>query len=159
MGNLFLISACLAGLDTNYLGRNSENSMFKWMMEAGKLIPFCPEQLGGLPTPRIPCEICFGDGKQVLKNCAKVMSTNNEDKTEQFIKGAYETLKIAQMVKPDLVILKEKSPSCGVNTIYNGNFNNILIEGSGVTTALLQTYGFRIISDIDYIKNFSSADL
>lgn len=169
---MYLISACLVGLNTTYLQKNNIHPLFQWMLETGSCIPFCPEQLGGLSTPRSASEILGGDGAGVLKSSkhnrfqnpiridnttshnkgARVINTEGKDITEHFIQGAYEALKIAQMVKPEMIILKERSPSCGVNFIYDGSFSKNIITGSGVTTALLQYYGFKTISDEDFIN-------
>jgi len=149
---MYLISACLIGLNTNYRGKSNVHSLFQWILEAGQCIPFCPEQLAGFATPRPACEISGGDGSLVLKNSAKVLTCDGVEVTEKFLVGAYEVLKLAQLVKPEMIILKERSPSCGVNFIYDGSFKKILIQGAGVTTSLLQLYGFRTISDEDFIK-------
>lgn len=155
---MYMISACLAGLNTTYLGKNKLHSMFQWIIEARQGVVFCPEQLGGLKTPRPPAEIINGDGNTALKNAAKILNSLGEDITENFLAGAFETLKLAQLIKPDLIILKERSPSCGVNQIYDGTFSGNIISGTGITTALLQHYGFKTISDEDFIAMKNSQE-
>jgi uncharacterized protein YbbK (DUF523 family) len=156
---MYLISACLIGLNTTYNKKNHLHQLFQWLVEAGRGIPFCPEQLGGLCTPRPPSEIKGGDGSAVLKKIAKVLNDKGEDVSEYFIDGAYETLKLAQLIKPEMVILKERSPSCGVNFIYDGTFTKNIIQGVGTTTALLQFYGFKTISDEDFLKMKKESDM
>ena len=95
-------------------------------------IPVCPEQLGGLPTPREPADIFGGDGKQVLAGRARVLTKSGIDLTAQFIKGAEQVLKIAQSQKFTAVFLKSKSPSCAVK----GRI--------GATAALLLANGFDL---------------
>ncbi len=101
------------------------------------LVPICPEQMGGLPTPRIEC--------QRLKD--KVVDINSRDLTYNFKKGAENTLKVLQQQNIKLAILKQKSPSCGSGKIYDGNFNKTLIEGNGVTTDLLLKNGISVYSE------------
>ena len=101
------------------------------------LIPICPEIYGGLATPRKPSEI--------KEN--RVVNIDNEDVTDNYKKGALETLKIAKILNVHKAILKSKSPSCGKGQIYNGEFNNTLIEGNGITTKLLLENNIEVISD------------
>ena len=93
------------------------------LIEENKAIAVCPELLGGLSTPREPAEIIGGDGKDVLDGNAKVVDRLGRDVTEQYLKGAYDTLKKAQEVQATTIVLKEYSPSCGSSMIYNGEFN------------------------------------
>lgn len=124
------------------------------MVERGEAVPACPEQLGGLPTPRPPAEIQQGcDGFTVLDGRARVLRQNGEDVTEAFIRGAQEMLKLAQACRPELVILKERSPSCGVNAIYDGNFCGRTIPGIGVAAALLKRHGLQVLSDEQFLED------
>jgi uncharacterized protein YbbK (DUF523 family) len=107
-----------------------------------QFIPICPEQLGGLPTPRAPSNIVKGDGKGVLAGHARVINTLGEDVTEAFIKGAQESLKLARLTGAKKAILKNKSPSCGLNTPYCETDTGY---GLGVTAALLLSAGIKII--------------
>jgi len=112
------ISACIIGIDTKYDGRNNRSSLIVKLSKIINFIPFCPEQLGGMPTPRNSVEISQG----------KVKDKNNIDYTEKFEKGAEETLKIIKFTNCKNVILKSKSPSCGYKEIYDGNFRNKLVN-------------------------------
>jgi uncharacterized protein YbbK (DUF523 family) len=145
-----LVSSCLMGLCTNWRGGASTRAALEKLLQSGEAVPFCPEQMGGLPTPRPPAEIQGGTGEDVLDGRARVMTQGGEDVTEHYLRGARETLKIAQAVAPELIVLKERSPSCGVRQIYDGTFSGITITGHGVTTALLLRNGFNVTSDEEY---------
>jgi uncharacterized protein YbbK (DUF523 family) len=145
---MYLISSCLCGVNCKYSGGNNLNSKCVDLFREGKAILVCPEQLGGLPTPRTPAEI-QGNSEEVLNGNYKVLTKDNADVTEEFLKGAYETLNIAKLTNANKAILKDGSPSCGVNYIYDGNFNGKKIEGVGITTAILKNNGIEVISDID----------
>jgi len=107
----------------------------------------CPEQLGGCPTPRDPCEIAGGDGGDVLDGRCAVISWTGADMTEKFIKGAYETLKIAKACGAKKAILKARSPSCGAGRIYDGTFSGKTIPGNGVAAELLIRNGIEVYSE------------
>ena len=127
-----LVSACLAGLCTRYDGRIKENRKCLKRLEESIWIPVCPEQLGGLATPRDPAEIVGGDGNAVLKGTARVISRSGMDVTDNFLIGARQVLNIAQRQGIRTFFLKSRSPSCGV-------------DGSlGVTAALLLQHGYDI---------------
>lgn len=138
----YIISACLCGEKCRYDGKEFTLSQAKELIDNGKALMICPEVLGGMSVPRSPCEI-VGD---------KVINKNKEDKTINFKDGAIRVLEIANEYGIKKAILKEKSPSCGSNFIYDGNFNNKLIHGEGITTKLLRENGIQVISDEDYIK-------
>lgn len=141
--NKVAVSACLTGSKCRYDGRCSRNiEQFKGCTS------ICPEILGGLPVPRIPCQIDKGDGFDVLAGLAKVIGSDGVDYTEEFIAGAKEALKICLENRIAAVILKEKSPSCGVGSIYN---DDELVIGCGVTAALLKQNGIDVISDREVI--------
>ncbi len=106
-------------------------------------IPLCPEQLGGLSTPRVPAQIADGTGEDVLDNLASVIDSMGRDVTEQFLKGAKEAAKIAKLMGADVAIMKDMSPSCGVSFIRK---DDAAIEGMGVTSALLTREGVHVIS-------------
>ncbi len=151
-----LISACLVGMCTNYLGQADMVREFVAMLERGEVVPACPEQLGGLTTPRPPAEIQPGcDGFTVLDGKGRVLRQNGEDVTEAFMRGAREMLKLAQACRAELVILKERSPSCGVNRIHDGNFCGRLVSGTGVAAAMLKRHGLQVLSDEQYLKDAS----
>lgn len=143
---MYLVSACLCGVNCKYNGKNNLNSDCLKLLENNEAVLICPEQLGGLCTPREPSEI--------LKN--RVISKNGVDVTENFVKGAEEVLKIAKKSKISAAILKEGSPSCGCNFIYDGNFSGNKIKGEGITCKTLRDAGIDVISDEEYslkVKN------
>ena len=142
-----LVSACLLGVNCRYDGGNSRDENAINRLKTDELIPVCPEEAGGLSTPRPPVEIVGGDGNDVLDGKAKVMTVDGEDKTEEFLKGARHALELAQSQGATCVILKAKSPSCGCGTIYDGSFSRTLISGDGVTTALLKRHGIEVITN------------
>lgn len=139
------ISKCLIGFKCRYDGESSNN-----LTEYKSCVSFCPEVLGGLTIPRTPCTICGGNGNDVLNGNATVLDINGVDKTAEFVAGAKEVLKICLENGIKAVILKEKSPSCGVNYIYQGKE---LVEGCGVTASLLKRNGIKIISDKEVLNN------
>ena len=138
----YIVSACLAGMHTRYDGGATEDPEFIELVRRGLAIPLCPEQLGGLSTPREPAEFRGGDGNDVLEGRARLVGLETgEDKTLNFLKGAREVLRIAELVKPEEIILKEDSPSCGLRCVY---IDGVLQKGSGVTAALLVRKGFKV---------------
>ena len=145
-----LVSACLLGTNCKYSGGNNLTSKVLELMNEHTLIPVCPEQLGGLTTPRKPCEIESGDGSVVLAGHARVMNNIGEDLTEQFVKGAQETLNIAKLYGCTSAILKANSPSCGCRIIYDGSFSGKHKAGSGVTAQLLLDNGIEVVTDLDF---------
>ncbi len=149
---MILVSACLAGFDVKYNGSHNLNEKIKKWFDEKKAIPICPEVLGGLSIPREPAEIVGGEGEDVLDGHAKVITNNGIDVTEQFMKGANETLKIALDLNATMVILKERSPSCGSSMIYSGEFNGNKRKGTGVTAALLKRNGIQVLSEENFMK-------
>jgi len=137
-----LVSSCLLGIECRYDGgHNLAEELIKKAQEM-QFIPVCPEQLGGLPTPRAPSNIVKGDGRDVLSGSARVINSLQEDVTEAFIKGARETLKLAKMTGVKKAFLKNNSPSCGLSTLYCETDTGC---GPGVTAALLFDSGIEII--------------
>ena len=132
-----LVSACLLGINSRYCGGGCLNKNVASLINSHDLIPVCPEQLGGLPTPREPDEIRDG----------RVFEKSGKDNTEIFIKGAEETLRLAQLLKIDMAILKQNSPSCGSSMIYDGTFTSKKIPGAGITASMLMKNGIKVISD------------
>ena len=132
-----LISACLAGVNCKYDGTNSKRECTTELVQRGEAILLCPEQLGGLPTPRSPAEIVGGTGEDVLDGTAKIYTVDGIDVTSAFIRGARETLYLARLINAQEIILKQKSPSCGCGKICDGTFTKTLRDGNGVTAALL----------------------
>lgn len=147
-----IISACLCGMNCKYNGKNNFDPTFLELVKSGEIIPVCPEQLGGLPTPRLACEIAGGTGLDVLEGKARVLNKDGQDLTEHFMRGAEETLKFALACGATQAILQSRSPSCGCGQIYDGSFSNQLIDGDGITSALLKAHGIQVINEQDYIK-------
>ncbi|MDQ0192441.1 DUF523 domain-containing protein [Paenibacillus wynnii] len=146
---MLLVSSCLAGLEVRYNGTHSLNHRIQELVREGKAMMVCPELLGGLSTPREPAEISGGDGEDVLNGTARVRVESGRDVTDSFIKGAYETLRIAKEMEASIVVLKQNSPSCGSTHIYNGEFSSTKIPGYGVTAALLIRNGIKVLSEND----------
>jgi len=144
---MILVSACLLGINCKYNGDNNKNDEVVEYLRDKQFIIICPEQLGGMPTPREPSEIVRLDGEAVIKGETNVISNKRLDVTREFKKGAQESLKIAQIYNCKEAILKEGSPSCGSNYIYDGTFSGKKIDGVGVTTALLRSSGIKVMSE------------
>ncbi|EOR26789.1 DUF523 domain-containing protein [Clostridium sartagoforme] len=145
---MYIISSCLCGVNCKYSGGNNLNHKCLDLLKEGKAVLVCPEQLGGLPTPRTPAEI-QGSSEGILNGNDKIITKENIDVTKEFLKGAYETLHIAKLSNINKAILKDGSPSCGVNYVYDGNFNGTKTQGKGLTATILDKYGIDVISDID----------
>jgi len=145
-----LISACLLGIKCSWDGtdKSSDENAMK-LLSNEVLIPVCPEQLGGLNTPRPPQEIQGGSGEDVLGGRCRVKNVNGDDVTEEFIRGAEQTLRIARLFKVSQFIEKSRSSSCGCGEIYDGSFSSKRIDGDGVTSALLKRNGIEVISEED----------
>jgi uncharacterized protein YbbK (DUF523 family) len=112
-------------------------------------IPVCPEQLGGLSTPREPAELSGGAGDEALDGVASVQTRDGRDVTREFVKGAQQTLAVARLTGATVAVLKARSPSCGIGSTYDGTFSHTLRPGSGVTAALLQRAGITLYSEED----------
>ncbi len=134
-----LVSACLLGLGCRYSGeRKADERVIRLLdREDMVLIPVCPEQLGGLSTPREPAERREGG----------VWNRRGEDVTGQFLLGAGEVLKLARLYGCSQAILKERSPSCGSGKIYDGSFTGTVTDGDGVTAELLKEHGIRVTGE------------
>ncbi|MDH5266906.1 MAG: DUF523 domain-containing protein [Candidatus Bathyarchaeota archaeon] len=139
-----IVSACLIGINCRFDGKNKLDRHLLEVFENGELLPVCPEQLGGLPTPRVAAKIVDGDGYDVIDGKTKVINEKNEDVTENFVRGATEVLRIVKLLNIEEAILESKSPSCGSGKACDeasGNF----IRGDGVLTALLKRNGIYVI--------------
>ena len=141
MHNL-LVSACLLGIDCRYDGGNCYKEEILELRNYFNFIPICPEQLGGLKTPRMPGEIKGN----------KVISKIDEDYSDNYSKGANNALKIALMNNCKYALLKQKSPSCGNGKIYDGSFSGKIIEGDGKTTELLKENGIICFNEEEIEK-------
>lgn len=154
---MIVASACLCGINCKYSGGNNENPFIKALFKEGKIIPLCPEQLGGLKTPRTPAEII--KNKRPVGDYPCVQSKDGVDVTEAFIKGATEVLKVCKELNIKYAILKSNSPSCGKGFIYDGTFTGTLTTGNGITTEMLLKNGIKVFSeeDIEKIKKIINA--
>ncbi|WP_321491387.1 DUF523 domain-containing protein [uncultured Desulfobacter sp.] len=143
-----LISACLLGAPVRYDGRSCPfgNSRISLWKAKGLLVPVCPEMDGGLPVPRPPAEITPGGGPGVWEGLARV-KTRESDVTDFFIRGAQAALDKALACGIRMALLKQKSPSCGSCRIYDGSFTRVLVDGMGVTTALLRQNGILVFGE------------
>ncbi len=139
-----LISSCLLGNNVKYNGGNNilgEENLEK-LKSKYELYPCCPEVDGGLPTPRIPCEI-------ISQEPVKVINKGNEDKTEQFLLGADKALQICKQNNIKIALLKSNSPSCSNKYVYDGTFDSKKIQGKGVAAQILINKGIRVYSEVE----------
>ena len=134
-----LCSACLLGLSCRYDGKSKPNEKVINLAAKETLIPICPEQLGGLSTPRKPAE---------QKN-GQVITEDGDDVTINFESGAKQVLELAKLYDIKSAILKQRSPSCGCGQIYDGTFSRTIIEGDGITTKLLKENGIEVLTEDD----------
>lgn len=146
-----LVSACLLGINCRYDGQNNLDEKLMRLATKEALIPVCPEQLGGLGTPREPMGIIGGGGSEVLDGKSRVMNESGRDVTENLVRGAEEVLKIARSLGAKEAILKARSPSCGCGKIHDGTSSR-LINGDGVTAALLKRNDIRVVTEEDLDK-------
>ncbi len=130
--SIYLVSACLVGLCTRYDGQSKETPDCLLKLKDAVWIPVCPEQLGGLPTPREAADITGGEGRDVLNGQARVLTKGGVDLTADFIRGAEQVLQIARSQNIQAALLKARSPSCAVSGTI------------GVTAALLQKSGIQV---------------
>lgn len=140
---MIFVSACLVGINCKYNGGNNYNEKIFEMVKDGKAIPICPEQLGGLATPRTPSEI------KIINGIRHVINKEGEDVTQNFENGAKEVLELAKKLNIKHAILQPRSPSCGVGKIYSGNFNGQLIDGNGILAELLIENGIEVLTPDD----------
>lgn len=138
---MLIVSACLAGMNCRYDGTNCLDGQIEKMFAKGEAFPVCPEELGGLPTPRTRAEIEKGSGEDVLAGRSRVVNDRGEDVTKCFIRGAWQTLAIVRALGIKEGILKRHSPSCGVSRIKRIGRT---VEGPGVCAALLLKEGVRL---------------
>ena len=139
-----LVSACLAGVHSRYDGGSNSNKALiqRLQLEGCLVIPVCPEQLGGLPTPRPAAEITSGDGRSVLDGESSVLTEDGTDVTQQYVRGAEEAVRIAALLGCTHAYLAEKSPSCGTHTLKRKGHT---CEGQGVASVLLEAAGVVVI--------------
>ena len=126
-----LVSACLLGVDCRYDGASQRLKGLDALMRRSTLIPVCPEQLGGLPTPRVPSE----------RRDDRVVNRIGDDVTAAFQRGAEQVCRLARLYGARLALLKARSPSCGSRMIYDGSFTGRIIPGEGVAAHALKMMG------------------
>jgi uncharacterized protein YbbK (DUF523 family) len=142
MSEKILVSACLLGHPVRYDGKSVPLKEIGWLQQLqqqNRLVIVCPEQAGGLPTPRDPAE----------RQQDKIITVNGQDVTLEFDQGAQLALKLCQQHNITIALLKAKSPSCGNQQIYNGQFNNTLIAGQGMTAELLSKHSIKVFSELE----------
>lgn len=130
-----LVSACLLGIQCKYSGKSNQSESLWGKLQGHEVLLICPEQLGGLSTPRNPAEILF------TKDGIRVQTETGEDVTNSFLRGAEIAFQLAEEEGITLAVLKDGSPSCGVNSIYDGTFSKCKIEGCGVFAKRLMEKG------------------
>lgn len=136
------VSACLVGKNTKYNGKNNYNeAVMKYLLDK-EYVTICPEAIGGLPTPRVPSE----------RKDNKVINKIGEDVTINFFDGAQKEIEKLLKENINIIIVKEKSPSCGYKQIYDGTFTNTLTEGNGVFVDFALQNGFIIYTEKDIEK-------
>ena len=134
-----LVSSCLLGQPVRYDGQSKGltcNMLTQWLQEK-RVVAFCPEVAGGLPTPRPPAEI----------NLEKVIAVTGEDVTDEFQLGAEKALALCKSQQIKFALLKESSPSCGRNTIYDGSHRGVKVAGMGLTAEKLVKAGIQVFSE------------
>jgi len=136
---MILVSACLAGFPCRWDGEKKGDARVIALVREGRAVPVCPEQLGGLTTPREPSEIRDG----------RVISKSGLDVTGEFTRGAEIVLDLAETYRCSEAVLKARSPSCGSCEIYDGTFSGHIIEGDGITASLLKSKGLRVKTEQD----------
>ncbi|PRA60007.1 MULTISPECIES: DUF523 domain-containing protein [Pseudomonas] len=143
-----LVSRCLLGHRVRYDGGASGpfDQLQQWIAE-GRVVPLCPEVAGGLPTPRAAAEIPGGQGVEVLDGSARVITTEGEDVSAEFLSGARQALALVQQHGIHIAVLKANSPSCGNLLTYDGTFSGVKVSGEGVTAALLSRHGVRVFNE------------
>lgn len=139
---MILVSACLLGENCKYNGGNNENACVKAYLKDKEYKMICPETMGGLKSPRLPAEIQNG----------KVFLKDGTDVTEHFLQGAETVCRIAESCGADCAILKEGSPSCGCNLVYDGTFSGRKISGQGIAAKALLNMGISVKSEQDLEK-------
>lgn len=141
----YAISSCLMGVNCKYNGGNNVETKLIAFMKDKEYLMICPEQLGGLPTPRASCEIVGN----------KIKNTLQEDVTKQFEEGAKQALKQILAFQADIVITQSRSPSCGKGFIYDGTFSKKLIDGNGKLVQLLLDHGISVVDIKDFLTVIS----
>jgi uncharacterized protein YbbK (DUF523 family) len=143
-----LVSRCLLGHKVRYDGgAHGPFDLLQHWQDEGRIVALCPEVAGGLATPRPPAEIPGGQGVQVLDGNLPVLTDSGEDVTSAFVAGAEIALQLVRQHGLRVAVLKARSPSCGNMHNYDGSFSGTLVEGEGVTAALLRRAGVRVFNE------------
>lgn len=142
-----LVSACLLGTCCNHEGRGSLRQLVQDLAAGARLVPICPEVVGGLTTPRAAAELVGGDGSAVLAGAARVQNADGRDVTDAYLRGAEAAVALATAVGATRAVLKARSPSCGSVDVYDGTFTRTLRPGVGVTAAALRAAGVEVVTE------------
>lgn len=140
-----LISACLLGINCRYDGRSVKGVDVERLKEKFDLVPVCPEIYGGLPTPRVPSE----------RQGERTVMKDGTDVTQNYLRGAKAALELCQSLDCHIALLKERSPSCGTNSIHDGSFSGRLKSGMGVTAEYLSKHNIKLYSEEELEKLIS----
>ena len=138
----YAVSACLAGFRCRYDGKYQGNPLIEYLFSKGYVLPVCPEVLGGMTIPRTPCEQIGG----------KVMDKNGHDYTNHFLIGAARAVILVKQAGCHAAILKSRSPSCGVDYVYDGSFTKKLIQGDGIFATLLQQNSIPLYTEESFLS-------
>ncbi len=147
-----LVSACLLGIRCAYDGRPRFYRRLHQKLR-GRAVPCCPEQLGGLSTPRLPAEISGGTGGDVLDGQAAVLSSGGDDCCSQYRRGAWEAVKLARQLGVGRAVLRPRSPACGPYCHYDGSFSRNLVKGEGVAAAALRRAGVQVYAPAEFLTD------
>lgn len=139
---MFVVSACLAGFPCRYDGKSQSVPYIETLCANHLALPLCPETLGGLTVPRIPCE-WVND---------RVMTQNGQDYTHAFMMGACRAMVLARLAGVRRAILKARSPSCGVGARYDGTFSGTCIHADGLFTMLLRQNNIRVYTEDTFFE-------
>src|SRR3990167_6692983 len=157
-----LISGCLIGQKVRYDAKDclQNNERLQQWIRDGKVISICPEMAGGLPTPRAPSEIEPGkNAESVLQFQARVLTNQGVDVSDEYRRGAQKALMLAQENGIKVAILKARSPSCGSKQVYDGTYSKKLVDGMGITAALLTQNGIRVFDETEIDAAMDAAEL
>lgn len=137
------ISKCLCGYNCTYRGNSNKQDALELIDKKGNAVLVCPEVLGGLAIPRDPAEI-------VSEEPLRVQTVSGKNVTKEYVEGAQKALDILKAHDIEYVILKSRSPSCGLNHIYDGSFSHKVIDADGIFVRLLKKEGYKIYTEEDY---------
>ena len=136
-----LVSGCLLGENCKYNGGNNYNPRVVEFLKDKEVISICPEMMAGMGCPRNPIEIVDG----VLTDC------HGKNVDSLIRKSVMEIMERIRDEEIQCAVLQSRSPTCGVNQVYDGTFSGKLIPGSGVFAKSLMDAGYRVI-DVEDIS-------